>query len=145
MAFSLVRIVPDGYRVEICYSKCLKSKACIYYKYDAYNARCIVCLRPVSRFANPKVGSEVEEYNEIYPSVFARIGIEFNVSACDFLDYACATRWFGDSGRGCYNHLEIANNDIKSLQFCRGWFHFFGGFNITLNSHESHISRMYIS
>ena len=136
MAFSLVRVIPDRYRGEICYSECLKSAACIYYKYDASNMLCIVCLRPVSQFANPKVGSDIVEYNYIYPSVFARIGIEFNVSACDFLDYSCSTRLFGRP-EGDLNRTEIENIEhITSLQFCECVM--FCGFILTLATNVSY-------
>ena len=137
MAFSLSRIGPDRYRGDICYSKCMKSAACIYFKYDDNNARCIVCLRPVSQFANPKVGIEVEEYNDVYSSVFARIGIEFNVSACDFLDYTCSTRWFGLPDEG-YNRYEIENiEQISSLQFCEHG-GIIGGFIMTFDTNVSY-------
>ena len=141
MAFSLIRIKPDAYRENICYSKCLQSDTCVYYSYDAMTTFCIVCLRRLSEFAYPKTGTELVDYGFEPGTIFARIGLHIDPNACDFLDYTCATRWFGGFSGGEYNTLEIPNDaQITSLQFCQdlGYQEYLGGFKITFNTHESH-------
>ena len=124
----------------MCYSKCLRSDACIYYSYDAISVLCIVCLRRIWLFENPKVGSHIGGYDLIPTTAFSRIGVEFDANACNLLDYSCATRWFGSNG-GSYGQLEIANGaKITSILFCKDMYHSapLGGFTLNLDSGESH-------
>ena len=136
MAFSVERVVPERYRSQMCSYKCEQSKTCVYYSYDDINILCIVCLRRALKFANPDTGSEMETHEPVPANLFARISVEFDVNACDFLDYTCASQWFG--GRfGGYAKFEIQNGErIKSIQFCKdmGFRDYLGGFNITLDT-----------
>ena len=136
MAFSLIRIKPDAYRENICYSKCLQSDTCVYYSYDATTTFCIVCLRRLLEFVNPKTGSELVEYGLEPAYMFARVGLHINATACDFLDYTCATRWFGSTS-GVYDNL-IMDQRITSIQFCQD-VERLGGFEITKDWSVSYV------
>ena len=141
MAFSVERVVPERYRDAICQSKCQQSEACIYYSYAPATLLCIVCLRRAWFFADPHVGSALAEYEPVPATVHARIGLQFDLNACDFLDYTCGSRWFGGANAG-YTYLTIAHGErITAIQFCKdqGYHQYLGGFNITLNTDASHV------
>ena len=133
MAFNLARVVPDRYRRDICYSKCLKSGTCVYFSYNPDTLNCIVCLRRLVRFPDPKVGSTLEDYDSTPRSISVRTGLQFDASACNFLNYGCASHWFGGQLGGGYNALAISNGArITALRFCTD-VGMFGGFEFTIN------------
>ena len=76
MAFRMSRVVPEQYRADICYSKCLQSSACLYFNYNSYSTYCIVCVQYDGSFPDPKVGMELERQQVVPPIVYARIGLE---------------------------------------------------------------------
>ena len=138
MAFSLARIVPDRYRWDICYSKCFRSETCVYFSYEESSTLCIVCLRRRMLFPDPRVGSTLNDYDSVPQSITARIGVQLDVNACDFLDYNCASKWFGGFGGNEREMLVMDNGErITSLRFCTD-VDKFGGFDITIDENVSH-------
>ena len=66
MTFRMIRVIPEQYRADICYSKCQQRSACLYFSYNPHSNHCIVCRAIWSivswsksrrAFPDPKVGA----------------------------------------------------------------------------------------
>ena len=103
--------IPEMHRDKICYSNCMRSSVCMYFRFSAPNA-CLVCLRREAEFDTHNVGSRLID---VSPSelpvagdiVQSRIGLADMITA-NRLFQNCSSRLLGD------NHIDFSGTFINS-------------------------------